>query len=249
MVGMILDAAEYRRSLSNRYAAHSDEGKLPNPGNGTRLECTRDSRSRHFWITIMVKTASTMLPLGSQAPEFSLPNVDGRKVSLADFKDKSAVLVVFMCNHCPFVIHVRSELAKFAKEYQAKGLGIVGISSNDVANYPQDGPEAMKKEHASAGYTFPYLHDATQSVAHAYHAACTPDFFLFDKARKLVYRGQFDDSRPQSNIPVTGADLRAACDAVLAGGPVQPQQKPSIGCNIKWKPGNEPKYFTGKPAV
>jgi len=196
----------------------------------------------------MVKTASTMLPLGSGAPNFSLPNVDGRTVSLGDFKDKHALLVVFMCNHCPFVIHVRSELAKFAKEYQAKGLGIVGISANDVASYPQDGPEAMKKEHSAAGYTFPYLYDASQGVAKAYHAACTPDFFLFDRERKLVYRGQFDDSRPQSNIPVTGCDLRAACDAALAGGPVMEEQKPSIGCNIKWKPGNEPKYFTGKSA-
>lgn len=197
----------------------------------------------------MVKTASTMLPLGSQAPSFSLPNVDGRQVSIDDFRGKSALLVVFMCNHCPFVIHVREELTRFAKEYQAKGLAIVGISSNDVEKYPQDSFEAMKKEHAAAGYPFPYLYDETQSVAKAYCAACTPDFFLFDKERKLVYRGQFDDSRPQSNIPVTGCDLRAACDAALAGGPVQPEQKPSIGCNIKWKPGNEPQYFTGQPAV
>jgi peroxiredoxin len=197
----------------------------------------------------MVKTASTMLPLGSQAPDFSLPNVDGRTVALADFAAQPALLVVFMCNHCPFVIHVRKELSRFAKDYRAKGIAIVGISSNDIGTHPQDGPEEMKREHAAADYTFPYLYDATQTVAHAYHAACTPDFFLFDKERKLVYRGQFDDSRPQSNIPVTGADLRAACDAVLAGGPVTAEQKPSIGCNIKWKAGNEPGYFSGKPAV
>jgi len=195
----------------------------------------------------MVKTASTMLPLGSSPPPFSLPNVDGNTVSLGDF-DGKPLLVVFMCNHCPFVVHVRSELAKFAKEYQAKGVAIVGVSSNDVETYPQDSPAAMKTEHAQAGYTFPYLYDETQAVAQAYHAACTPDFFLFDKERKLVYRGQFDDSRPQSNIPVTGADLRAACDAVLAGAPVTDEQKPSIGCNIKWKSGAEPSYFTGKSA-
>ncbi len=197
----------------------------------------------------MVRTASTMLPLGSAAPVFSLPNVDGRTVSLSDFADKPALLVIFMCNHCPFVIHLRPELARFAKEYQAKGLAIVGISSNDVEAYPQDGPEQMKKEHATAGYTFPYLFDGTQSVAKAYHAACTPDFFLFDKERKLVYRGQFDDSRPKTDIPITGADLKAACDAALAGGPVTPDQKPSIGCNIKWRPGNEPSYFTGIAAT
>ena len=196
----------------------------------------------------MVRTASTMLPLGSAAPHFSLPNVDGRTVSLPDFADKPALLVIFMCNHCPFVIHLRADLAKFAEEYQPKGLAIVGISSNDVEAYPQDGPELMKAEHKNAGYTFPYLHDADQSVAKAYHAACTPDFFLFDKERKLVYRGQFDDSRPKTNIPITGCDLKAACDAVLAGGPVTADQKPSIGCNIKWKPGNEPSYFTGVAA-
>lgn len=196
----------------------------------------------------MVRTASTMLPLGSNPPDFSLPNVDGRTVSLRDFADQPALLVVFMCNHCPFVIHLRSDLAKFAAEYQAKGLAVVGISSNDTEAYPQDGPEQMKAEHQSAGYAFPYLFDGTQTVAKAYHAACTPDFFLFDKERKLVYRGQFDDSRPKTNIPITGADLKAACDTALAGGPVLADQKPSIGCNIKWKPGNEPKYFTGTAA-
>ena len=195
----------------------------------------------------MVKTASTMLPLGSEAPNFSLPNVDGSTVSLHDFKGEP-LLVVFMCNHCPFVIHLRSDLAEFAAEYQNKGLKVVGISSNDVGKYPQDGPDKMQEEAEQAGYTFPYLYDESQDIAKAYHAACTPDFFLFDQEHKLVYRGQFDDSRPQSDIPVTGADLRAACDALLAGEPVTEHQKPSIGCNIKWKEGSEPAYFTGVSA-
>src|SRR5579863_9409187 len=159
----------------------------------------------------MVKTASTMRPIGSQAPEFSLPNVDGKTVSLSDFSGRRGLLVIFMCNHCPFVIHLRSALAAFAKEYQANGLGIVGINSNDVRTYPDDSPERMKAEVKSAGYTFPYLFDETQNVAQAYGAACTPDFFLFDASRRLVYRGQFDDSRPGNNKPITGADLRAAC--------------------------------------
>ena len=196
----------------------------------------------------MVKTASTMLPLGSDAPAFSLPNVDDSKVSLSDFSGEP-LLVIFMCNHCPFVIHLREELAAFANEYQSKGLKIVGISSNDVEKYPQDGPDKMKEEATSAGYTFPYLYDESQDVAKAYRAACTPDFFLFDKEHNLVYRGQYDDSRPQSGIPVTGADLKAACDAVLSGKPVTEDQKPSIGCNIKWKEGSAPDYFTGQPAV
>jgi peroxiredoxin len=198
----------------------------------------------------MVKTASTMLPLGSSAPDFSLTNVvDGSTVSLSDFAGKDGLLVMFICNHCPFVIHLREDLATFAKEYQQKGLGVVAISSNDVENYPQDRPERMTEEAAAQGYTFPYLFDETQEVAKAYHAACTPDFFLFDKNRKLAYRGQFDDSRPDSGIPITGADLRAACDAVLAGEGVPAEQKPSIGCNIKWKKGSEPSYFTGQPPV
>jgi peroxiredoxin len=197
----------------------------------------------------MVKTASTMLPLGSQAPDLSLPNVDGTTVSLDDFVGKPGLLVIFMCNHCPFVVHLRSELAKFASEYQEKGLAIVGVNANDVATHPDDGPEKMVEEHASAGYTFPYLYDETQETAKAYHAACTPDFFLFDANQSLVYRGQFDDSRPESGLPINGADLRAACDAVLAGDPAPADQKPSIGCNIKWKAGSEPAYFTGVPAV
>ncbi len=193
----------------------------------------------------MVKTASTMMPLGNDAPAFSLPNVDGSTVSLSDFNEKP-VLVIFMCNHCPFVVHLREALAAFGKEYQEKGLNVVGISSNDIENYPQDSPEKMKEEAAGAGYTFPYLFDETQEVAKAYRAACTPDFFLFDNEHKLVYRGQFDDSRPQSGIPVTGADLRAACNALLAGDSVTKDQKPSIGCNIKWKEGSAPDYFTGQ---
>lgn len=194
----------------------------------------------------MVKTASTMLPLGTKAPDFSLPNVDGSQVSLGDFADRKGLLVVFMCNHCPFVIHLREHLAAFANEYQAKGLGVVGISSNDVSTHPDDSPEKMKAEAASAGYTFPYLYDGTQCVAKAYRAACTPDFFLFDGDMALAYRGQFDDSRPGNGNSVTGADLRAACDAVLAGQEVPAEQKPSIGCNIKWI--DAPEYFTGEPA-
>lgn len=196
----------------------------------------------------MVQTASTMRPLGMQAPDFSLPNVDGKTVSLSDFSGKRGLLVIFMCNHCPFVIHLRNALAAFAKEYQSKGLGVVGISSNDVNTHPDDSPERMKSEARSAGYTFPYLYDESQKVARAYGAACTPDFFLFDSGQRLVYRGQFDDSRPGNNKPITGADLRSACDAVLAGKPVSTAQKPSIGCNIKWKEGNAPEYFTGQPA-
>ncbi|MEZ6062585.1 MAG: thioredoxin family protein [Planctomycetaceae bacterium] len=195
----------------------------------------------------MVKTASTMLSLGTVAPDFSLTNVDGSTVRRSDFRGKP-LLVIFMCNHCPFVIHLRPALAKFAAEYQAKGLGIVGISSNDIGTHPQDGPEEMKTEARTAGYQFPYLYDETQEAAQAYKAACTPDFFLFDADHTLVYRGQFDSSRPGNDIPVTGNDLKAACDAVLAGSDVTSEQKPSIGCNIKWKPGNEPEYFTGQPA-
>jgi peroxiredoxin len=195
----------------------------------------------------MVKTASTMLQLGTKAPEFALPNIDGSVVSLADFADKKGLLVVFMCNHCPFIKHLRTELAEFGNEYQGKGLGVVGISSNDVANYPDDSPEKMAEEAADAGYQFPYLYDESQEVAKAYKAACTPDFFLFDADMTLAYRGQFDDSRPGNDLPVTGADLRAACDQVLAGEAVPVEQKPSIGCNIKWIAA--PEYFTGEPAA
>ena len=196
----------------------------------------------------MVKTASTMLPLGTSAPDFSLPNVDGNDVSRSDF-DGKPLLVIFMCNHCPFVVHLREQLAAFTTEYMEKGLAIVGISSNDVENYPQDGPAEMVTEAREADYKFPYLYDESQAVALEYKAACTPDFFLFDADHRLVYRGQFDSSRPSLDIPVTGEDLRVACDAVLSGEPVPEDQKPSIGCNIKWKEGGAPEYFTGQSAV
>ena len=196
----------------------------------------------------MVKTASTMLPLGTAAPVFSLPNVDGKTVSLADFKSSKGLLVIFMCNHCPFVKHLRSALAAFGQECQERGVSVVGISSNDVQSHPDDGPAQMAMEHRSAGYTFPYLYDANQSVAKAYRAACTPDFYLFDGDQALVYRGQFDSSRPGNGKPVTGEDLRAAVDALLAGDSPLAMQRPSIGCNIKWKAGASPDYFTGNPA-
>jgi peroxiredoxin len=191
----------------------------------------------------MVKTASTMLPLGTKAPDFSLVNVDASTVSLKDFAGAPALLVIFMCNHCPFVIHVADALAQLASEYQARGVAVVGISANDVSNHPADSPEQMVAEAEERGYTFPYLYDETQEVAKAYRAACTPDFYVFDKDQKLVYRGQMDSSRPNSGIPVTGEDLRAALDNVLAGQPVAEDQTPSIGCNIKWKSGSEPEYF------
>ena len=184
------------------------------------------------------------LPPGAVAPDFHLPDtVSGRTVSLDEFQDAAAFLVLFICNHCPYVKHVRGELARLGRDYKSRGVAIVAISSNDAEKYPADSPEKMKEEAQAAGYTFPYCFDATQEVAKAYRAACTPDFFLFDNDRKLVYRGQLDDSRPGNNVPVTGRDLRAALDAVLADRPVSPTQKPSMGCNIKWKPGNAPEYF------
>ncbi|MFM8379486.1 MAG: thioredoxin family protein [Planctomycetia bacterium] len=192
----------------------------------------------------MVRTPSTMLPLGTPAPDFSLPSVDGRTLSLADVAGEKGTLVMFICNHCPFVKHVADELAALGREYLPRGVGVVAISSNDVASHPADSPEQMVHEAEQRGYVFPYLYDETQAVAQAYHAACTPDFFLFDASRKLVYRGQLDASRPGNGIPLTGADLRAALDAVLAGRPVATDQIPSLGCNIKWKPGNEPPYFS-----
>jgi len=185
----------------------------------------------------MALTPSTMVPLGTPAPAFSLPDADGRLVSLADFASSPAILVAFICNHCPYVKHVRAAFARLATDYQARGVAVVGISSNDVATHPDDSPAKMKEEKAATGYTFPYLYDESQDVARAYHAACTPDFFVFDKDRKLAYRGQMDASRPGNGKPNDGADLRAALDAVLAGRAVTAQQWPSIGCNIKWKPG------------
>ena len=185
-----------------------------------------------------------MLPLGTPAPDFSLPDVvSGKTVSLNDFKNSPALLVMFICNHCPYVKHVQAGMTQMAKDFQARGVGVVAISSNDVANYPDDSPAKMKEEARRAGYTFPYLYDESQSVARAYRAACTPDFFLFDAQRKLAYRGQMDDARRANDLPVTGKSLREAVDAVLAGKPVSPDQIPSLGCNIKWKPGNEPEYF------
>ncbi len=191
----------------------------------------------------MVKTASTMLPLGTTAPDFSLINVNGETVSRTDFADAKGLLVIFMCNHCPFVIHLADHLSQFARDYHGSGLAIVAISSNDVSSHPQDSPEQMVHEAEQRGYIFPYLYDEDQAVAKAYRAACTPDFFLFDGNHQLVYRGQFDSSRPESGIPVTGEDLRQAVDAMLAGQPVSEDQKPSLGCNIKWKEEQAPDYF------
>jgi peroxiredoxin len=190
----------------------------------------------------MTVTASKMLTLGTPAPNFSLPDTEGNIVSLADFEGAPALLVIFMCNHCPFVKHILRGLVKLVKEYQANGVAVVGINSNDVTNFPEDSPEMMAKLAKEVGLTFPYLYDETQEAAKAYQAACTPDFFLFDKERKLAYRGQMDNSRPGNSVPVTGADLRAAMDALLAGREVNPEQKPSMGCNIKWKKGNQPDY-------
>jgi peroxiredoxin len=183
----------------------------------------------------MVQTASTMLPLGTKAPEFRLPDPAGKTISLHDFDSAPALLVAFICNHCPYVKHLQSSFAEFARKYQERGAAIVAINSNDFQAYPDDRPEKMAEESRFAGYTFPYLYDETQDVAQAYQAACTPDFFLFDRDRRLVYRGQYDDSRPKNERPVTGADLAAALDALLAGRPVPADQKPSLGCNIKWK--------------
>jgi peroxiredoxin len=191
----------------------------------------------------MAETPSTMLALGTQAPPFRLPDTEGRLVDLAGLAGAKALLVMFLCPHCPFVRHVRAEIAKLVRDYAPRGLAAVAIMSNDVAQYPQDGLEGMRREKLEVGYTFPYLFDETQEVAKAYRAACTPDLFLFDADRRLVYRGQLDGSRPGNTVPVTGSDLRAALDAVLGGQPVDPRQRASIGCNIKWKPGHEPDYF------
>jgi peroxiredoxin len=187
-------------------------------------------------------TPSTMLPLGTPAPDFRLPDPSGRIVARDDFADAPTLLVAFLCNHCPYVKHIQAGFAAFAKEYAERGLAIVAINANDYHAYPDDAPARMAEEAARAGYVFPYLIDETQEVAKAFRAACTPDFFLFDANRRLAYRGQFDDSRPGNRIPVTGRDLRAAADAVLAGRPAPADQKPSIGCNIKWKPGNAPEW-------
>lgn len=191
----------------------------------------------------MVRTASTMLPLGTQAPDFTLANTDGQRVSLSDFRDKKALVIIFMCNHCPYVKHVAPELTRVSNEYMPKGVGFIGINSNDVIAHPEDNPEMMKAEVAKQGYKFPYLYDAEQSIAIAYNAACTPDIFVFDSDHRLVYRGQLDDSRPKTDKPLTGKDLRDALECILAGKVVSSEQRPSIGCNIKWKEGSEPEYF------
>ena len=193
----------------------------------------------------MALTASTMLSLGTQAPDFHLPDVvSGQMISLSTFAQKKALLVMFICRHCPFVKHIKEELAQLGKDYINKGLGIVAISTNDAKNYPDDAPELLKAMAIELDFKFPFCYDESQETAKAYTAACTPDFFLFNGNQQLVYRGQMDESRPSNGKPVTGADLRAAIDAVLTDKPVAGEQKPSIGCNIKWKPANEPTYFT-----
>jgi peroxiredoxin len=190
----------------------------------------------------MAATESTMLELGTAAPEFQLPDVvSGNTISLGTFAGKKALLVMFICRHCPYVVHVRDELARLGKDYGGKSVGIVAISSNDARSYPDDTPPRLKQMAEELGFSFPYCYDESQETAKAYSAACTPDFYIFDENRKLVYRGQLDDSRPGNGKPVAGRDLRAAIDAVLAGQPVSTDQRPSLGCNIKWKPGNEPR--------
>ncbi len=192
----------------------------------------------------MVQTPSTMLGLGTTAPEFTLLEpATGKRRSLSEF-NSAATVIMFICNHCPFVIHVRDEITRLAHDYTPKGVTFIGINSNSADSHPQDGPDHMAEMVHELGWTFPFLFDETQGVAKAYHAACTPDFYVFDGEKRLVYRGQLDDARPSSQTPVTGRDLRAAIDAVVAGKPVPSEQRPSIGCNIKWKPGNEPDYFT-----
>ncbi len=191
----------------------------------------------------MARTASTMLPLGTPAPVFALPDATGKVMHFSDFDEERGFLVMFISNHCPYVKLLREELARLGKEYQKHCVSVVAIMPNDVENYPDDSPAKMMDEIMQFGYTFPYLYDETQEVAKAYHAACTPDFFLFDADRRLYYRGQFDDARPGNGVEVTGKDLRGALDRLLAGEPAPELQKPSLGCNIKWKPGNAPDYF------
>ena len=192
----------------------------------------------------MSLTPSTMLPLGTTAVDFRLPDVvSGKTYSLKDFANKKALAVMFICQHCPYVQHIKKELAKLGRDYANKDVAIVAISSNDADNYPDDSPKELAKFAKAEGFTFPFLYDESQEVAKAYTAACTPDLYVFNKERKLVYRGQLDDSRPSTNKPVTGKDLRAAIDTVLADKPVSQDQRPATGCNIKWKPGNEPDYF------
>jgi thiol-disulfide isomerase/thioredoxin len=193
----------------------------------------------------VVAVPSTMLPLGTRIPDFVLTNaVDDKPVSPRDYAGRNAMLVMFICNHCPFVKHVKDELGRLAAEYEPRGLAIIAINSNDVEAYPQDRPDRMKDLALEENWRFPYVLDDTQEVAKAFRAACTPDFFLFDHQQRLAYRGQLDDSRPSNGMPVSGRDLRAAIDAVLSGRPAAGEQKPSIGCNIKWRAGNQPEYFS-----
>lgn len=191
----------------------------------------------------MSATLSTMLEIGTKAPSFELPDTDGSKVSLNDLKFDKGVLVMFICNHCPYVKHLNEGLVEFANEYKQKGIECIAISSNDVENYPQDSPDLMKELSEQHNFPFPYLYDETQEVAKAYKAACTPDFFLFDSNLELFYRGQFDDSRPGNGKPVSGNDMRAAANSLIEGDENFEPQTPSMGCNIKWKSGNEPEYF------
>ncbi|UCF19432.1 MAG: thioredoxin family protein [Gemmatimonadota bacterium] len=192
----------------------------------------------------MVKTSSTMLPLGTKPPHFELTNaVDGRSLTLDDFGAATALLVMFICNHCPYVQHVRSELGRLARDYMSAGLAIAAVNSNSKETHPEDGPSQMRELALTEGWDFPYLFDESQAVAKSFRAACTPDFFLFDADRRLAYRGQLDESRPGNLVPVTGQDLRQAIEAVLMGEPPLEKQVPSIGCNIKWRPGNEPEYW------
>lgn len=192
----------------------------------------------------MARTPSQMIALGTEAPDFRLPDVvSGRDVGLDDFPNARGFMIAFICNHCPFVQLIRHEFARYGREYTARGIAVIAVNSNDIAAHPEDGPDAMRDDARRFGYTFPYCLDEDQSVAKAYQAACTPDLYLFDAGRRLVYRGQFDSARPGGDIPVTGTDLRAATDALLSGGPVSADQKASLGCNIKWRPGNEPAYY------
>jgi len=192
----------------------------------------------------MARTPSQMIDLGTEAPPFKLPDVvSGKTISLDDYPDGKGFMIAFICNHCPFVQLIRHEFARYGREYTQKGIAVIAINANDVSAHPEDAPDAMRDDARRFGYTFPYLFDEDQAVAKAYQAACTPDFYLFDAQRKLYYRGQFDAARPGSDIAVTGADLRAATEALLAGAPSPADQRPSLGCNIKWKPGNAPSYY------
>jgi peroxiredoxin len=195
----------------------------------------------------MVAVPSTMLALGTPLPSFELPDTEGRAVKSDDFAGAPALMVAFICNHCPYVKHVEREFARLAAEYQKRGVAVMGISSNDARAYRDDRPEELRRQKERVGFTFPYLYDEAQQVARVFRAACTPDFYVFDRERRLVYRGQMDDSRPGKDAPVTGRDLRAALDAVLEGRDPPAEQKPSLGCNIKWKEGNEPAYFSFSP--